>query len=160
MAISDTSIERANAVLVHETIVPMRWGDMDAMGHMNNTYYFRFMEEARIQWFTACGFKPNPQGEGPVIINAACSFLKQFEYPVSILCRTYLGKIGRSSFETYVDLIPVSPHSALIKEPLEPAWAQGSAKGVWTNFPAQKSAPLPPDALEQMRQPRLILLAP
>jgi acyl-CoA thioester hydrolase len=130
------------------------------MGHMNNTYYFRFMEEARIQWFTACGFKPNPQGEGPVIINAACSFLKQFEYPISILCRTYLGKIGRSSFETYVDLIPVSPHSALIKEPLEPAWAQGSAKGVWTNFPAQKSAPLPPDALEQMRQPRLILLAP
>ena len=27
--------------LVHEIVVPIRWGDMDAMGHVNNTIYFR-----------------------------------------------------------------------------------------------------------------------
>ena len=31
--------------------VPLRWGDMDAMAHLNNVMYFRLMEEARIQWF-------------------------------------------------------------------------------------------------------------
>ncbi len=30
--------------LVHEMIIPIRWGDMDAMGHVNNTLYFRYIE--------------------------------------------------------------------------------------------------------------------
>jgi acyl-CoA thioester hydrolase len=27
----------AEKKLVHEMVIPMRWGDMDAMGHVNNT---------------------------------------------------------------------------------------------------------------------------
>jgi acyl-CoA thioester hydrolase len=27
---------------VHAMRMPIRWGDMDAMGHVNNTVYFRF----------------------------------------------------------------------------------------------------------------------
>ncbi|TMG85764.1 MAG: acyl-CoA thioesterase, partial [Betaproteobacteria bacterium] len=34
----------------HTTKVPIRWGDMDAQGHVNNTVYFRYMEQARIEW--------------------------------------------------------------------------------------------------------------
>jgi acyl-CoA thioester hydrolase len=26
--------------LVHQMTIPIRWGDMDAMGHVNNTTYF------------------------------------------------------------------------------------------------------------------------
>jgi len=33
--------------LVHEAIIPLRWGDMDAFGHINNTLYFRYMEQGR-----------------------------------------------------------------------------------------------------------------
>ena len=36
--------------LVHSVAMPMRWGDMDAQGHVNNTVYFRYMEEARVEW--------------------------------------------------------------------------------------------------------------
>ncbi len=36
--------------------IPLRWGDMDAMSHLNNVMYFRLMEEARIQWFQEFGF--------------------------------------------------------------------------------------------------------
>ena len=32
----------ADKKLVHESIIPIRWGDMDAMGHVNNTIYFRY----------------------------------------------------------------------------------------------------------------------
>ena len=34
--------------LVHTLHMPIRWGDMDAMGHVNNTLYFRYLEIARI----------------------------------------------------------------------------------------------------------------
>ena len=30
--------------LTHQMVMPIRWGDMDAMGHVNNTLYFRYME--------------------------------------------------------------------------------------------------------------------
>ena len=27
--------------LIHTMTMPIRWGDMDALGHLNNTVYFR-----------------------------------------------------------------------------------------------------------------------
>ncbi|MBP7568205.1 MAG: acyl-CoA thioesterase, partial [Burkholderiaceae bacterium] len=50
--------------LVYEMVVPIRWGDMDAMGHLNNGSYFRFLETIRIEWFRSIGCLPDPQGQG------------------------------------------------------------------------------------------------
>ena len=36
--------------LVYEMVVPIRWGDMDAMNHLNNGTYFRYLETIRIDW--------------------------------------------------------------------------------------------------------------
>lgn len=65
--------------LVFETRFPVRWGDMDAMGHVNNTVYFRYLETARIDWMVSVGCNPDPRGQGPVIVNAFCNFYKQLE---------------------------------------------------------------------------------
>jgi acyl-CoA thioester hydrolase len=135
----------ANRILVFEKVIPMRWGDMDAMGHANNTLYFRYMEELRISWFVHCGFVPDPTSVGPVIINASCTFLRQFEYPVDILCRQFIGAIGRSSFETEVDMSPLNE--------VDNIYARGAAKCVWTNFPNQKSEPLPAQVIERIATP-------
>jgi uncharacterized protein YceH (UPF0502 family) len=40
---------------VHEMVMPLRWGDMDAMGHINNTLYFRYMEVCRLDWIFSRG---------------------------------------------------------------------------------------------------------
>ena len=56
--------------LVFEARLPIRWGDMDAMGHVNNASYFRYLETVRIDWLWSIGCKPAPDGEGPVIVNA------------------------------------------------------------------------------------------
>ncbi len=121
--------------LVHTTTVPIRWGDMDAMGHVNNTVYFRYMEIARVDWFHAIGCPLNPQGEGPVILNAFCNFHRQLEYPGDVVVRTYTSDPGRSTFETWCTLERAD-------QPGEP-YATGGATAVWVDFPRQKSAPLP-----------------
>ena len=51
--------------LVHVEHMQMRWGDMDALGHMNNTVYFRYFEQARISWFDGLGDRLSPGSEGP-----------------------------------------------------------------------------------------------
>jgi hypothetical protein len=71
--------------LTLEMTIPIRWGDMDAMGHVNNTSYFRYLEIARIEWARSVGCEPDPKGEGIVIVNAFCNFYRQFEYPGDVL---------------------------------------------------------------------------
>ena len=121
--------------LVHEMVIPIRWGDMDAMGHVNNTVYFRYFETVRIDWMHAIGASPNPDGEGPVIVNAFCSFIRQLEYPGEVVARHYVANPGRSSFETYITLSRTDDRDTV--------YAEGGAKTVWVDFKAQKSAPLP-----------------
>ena len=121
--------------LVHTMRMPIRWGDMDAMGHVNNTVYFRYLEVCRIDWFGSIGCQVNPQGEGPVIVNAFCNFIRQLEYPGDVLARHYVCNPGRSSLDTYVTLERTDRPGEI--------YAEGGAKLVWVDFPRQKSAPLP-----------------
>lgn len=121
--------------LVFEMIIPIRWGDMDAMGHINNAVYFRYMETARIDWFTSIGFEPNPGGEGPVIINAFCNFMRQFEYPGDILIKTFVSDVGRTSIDSWHTLERTDQPGVIC--------STGGATIVWVDFPKQKSAPLP-----------------
>lgn len=121
--------------LVHSVVVPIRWGDMDAMGHVNNTLYFRYMEIARLDWFFQMGMPADPNGEGPVIANAFCNFIRQFEYPGDVLVRTYVGTLGRSSFDTF--------HEMLRTDDPQTVYANGGATVVWVDFPKQSSVPMP-----------------
>ena len=124
--------------LVHTMRMPIRWGDMDAMGHVNNTTYFRYIESARIAWLEQVGGLPDSRAEGPVIVNASMNFLKQLTYPGEIEVRTFVAPPGRSSVE-------VSHEIRLVGENGEPGdlHADGVAKVVWVDFRLGKSAPLP-----------------
>lgn len=121
--------------LTHEMVIPVRWGDMDVMGHVNNTIYFRYMEIARLDWLFRVGGPPDPQGCGTVIVNAFCNFIRQIEFPGDVLARHYVCNPGRSSFDTYITLERTDRPGVL--------YAEGGAKTVWTDFKAQKSVPMP-----------------
>jgi len=121
--------------LVHSVRMPLRWGDMDAMGHVNNTVYFRYLEQARIEWFEALGCPPAFSGIGPVIISAHCTFLKQLRYPGDIIVNTLVGDFGRSSFHTRHEIRRVDQPDVLM--------AEGGSKVVWVDQRIEKSVPLP-----------------
>ncbi len=120
---------------VHTTLIPVRWGDMDALGHVNNTVYFRYAEQARIEWLLSLGY-PDIVAveEGPVIINASCTFLKPITYPATVEVRTLIGKPGRSSLPTYYEMRVVGE---------DEVYAEGAAKVVWWNPKTGKSLTLP-----------------
>ena len=121
--------------LVFEMQIPIRWGDMDAMNHVNNTTYFRYLETCRIDWMRSIGCQPDPQGEGPVIVNAFCNFYRQLEYPGDVLIKMYASDPSRSTFETWATM-------ARTDQP-EVIYAAGGATSIWVNFPAQKAKTLP-----------------
>ena len=124
-----------NKKLVYEMDIPIRWGDMDAMNHLNNTTYFRYMETCRIDWIRSTGASMDPQGEGVVIINAFCNFYRQLEYPGDVRVKMYASDPGSSSFETWVTMERADSPGVLN--------AAGGATTVWVDYKAQKSRPLP-----------------
>src|SRR5690349_13278589 len=109
--------------LVFEMTFPLRWGDMDMMGHVNNVMYFRYIETARIEWLHSVGFEPDPSGDGPVIVNAFCNFIVQLEYPGDVLAKLYVANPGRSSFDKFVTLERVDDPGRI--------YAAGGATTVW-----------------------------
>lgn len=121
--------------LVHEMHIPIRWGDMDAMGHVNNATYFRYLETVRIDWLHRLGGAPDPRGTGPVIVNAFCNFYRQIEFPGTLLARHYVANPGRSSLDTFITLERTDRPGEID--------AAGGATLVWVDFPRQASVPLP-----------------
>jgi acyl-CoA thioester hydrolase len=136
--------------LIFELALPIRWGDMDAMGHVNNTVYFRYMEQCRISWFDAMGLPLGPAGCGPVIVNASCNFRRELRYPGVVRVRLFVGDIGTSSFQTTYEMVrsddPGTVH------------ADGAARVVWADFSEHRSAPLPPEMRAAILKPRIGLV--
>jgi acyl-CoA thioester hydrolase len=122
---------------VHEMRIPVRWGDLDAMGHVNNTIYFRYFESLRIEWLQSLASEPNPEGVGPVMANGFCNFIRQIEYPGEIVARHYVAapRAGAKSLDTYFTLSMASPPYV--------ASPNGGATLVWLDFPSKKTVPLP-----------------
>ena len=55
----------SDKILIHTSHMKLRWGDMDAFGHVNNTIYFRYMEQTRIEWLERAGSSMVIDGHGP-----------------------------------------------------------------------------------------------
>lgn len=131
MAITDSPARR----LVHTSRQVVRWGDMDYYGHVNNTVYFRYFEQARVEWLEEAGFVVSPQAEtGAVIINASCTFLIPVNYPATVQVNVYAGEPGRSSVMTWYELY---------LEGDDRLYAEGAAKVVWMEPRSGKSVPIP-----------------
>ena len=124
-----------NKKLVYECTIPVRWGDMDAMGHVNNTVYFRYLEIARVDWLNSFNAAPGPEGEGPVIVNAFCNFYKQLEYPGDVLVKMYTSDPARTTFETWATMEQTANPGVI--------YAAGGATTIWVDFPKQKAVDLP-----------------
>lgn len=92
--------------LVHTERIAIRWGDMDAIGHVNNTVYFRYMEQARIAWFES--LVPRAEAWGGisiVIVNASCNFRRPINYPGTVEVKMFAGAPGGSSVPTFYELL-------------------------------------------------------
>ncbi len=121
---------------------PIRWGDMDSLGHVNNTVYFRYMEQARIEWLFSLAAEGGyaATGTGPVIVNASCTFELPLVYPGEVEVRMSLGGLGRSSVGSFYELFKDGRR-----------YAEGAAKIVWIELATGRPVPLPESIAAPLR---------
>jgi acyl-CoA thioester hydrolase len=126
--------------LVHVERIPIRWGDMDAMGHVNNTVYFRYMEQTRISWFDVLVPEEEAwKSTGIVVANATCNFKRPMNYPGTVEVQMFIGDLGGSSVPTFYEL---SLNGQLC--------ADGSATVVFIDMAKQKPVRIPQSIRERL----------
>ena len=132
-----------NSIHVHTCEIPVRWFDMDAFGHVNNSVYFTYFEQARTDWWrttTPTGTKFDQSG--PVIINAFCTFFKAIIFPETLVIKLYAGPPGRSSYECSYEIYSKANPELL--------YAEGFTKVVWVDRQLERSIPLPDYVLKHL----------
>lgn len=78
--------------------VPVSWGDMDAYQHVNNVVYARWVETARVAYFTRLGLMgPKRGGVGPILARLAIDYGRPVSFPDTVRVDATVRGIGRSS---------------------------------------------------------------
>ena len=81
------------------TQVQLRFNDVDALGHVNNSVYFQFFDLAKTDYFKGLNVQADIDWRRPTVIiaNVNCSFLKPtlFNEPVEVL--TQCSHLGNKS---------------------------------------------------------------
>lgn len=124
--------------------IEVRWGDMDALGHVNNARYLTFFETARIAYFEG----PAPekavaaQRATPILARVTCDYLRPVEYPATLQVGVRVVRVGTSSFEF--------EHLVLDKASGLPC-AFGTAVLVHYDFESRATRPLPEPLRRRIR---------
>jgi acyl-CoA thioester hydrolase len=81
-------------VVVEQAVV---WGDMDAYEHVNNVVYFRYFENARLEYFRRMDWFAfeDETGIGPILAATQARFRKPLTYPDTILIAARVPEVGR-----------------------------------------------------------------
>jgi acyl-CoA thioester hydrolase len=136
--------ELPDASLFHVAVgIDVRWGDLDALAHVNNATYFTYFESARIAWFAHMmpGHAVSLQGVGPIVLETRCRFLTPIGFPASVRVGTRAVKAGTTSLEM--------EYLVTDRETGE-AYAIGSAVLVMYDYRAQTKVPIPDDLRRRM----------
>jgi acyl-CoA thioester hydrolase len=134
-----------------ELRLPVLWGYMDAMGHVNNTVYFRFFESARVEYMSSMGLfaRQDERDEVvPILASTKCDYKIPLTYPDEVLIRARTTKVGNTSFTQAYEIY--STAQAAVS-------ATGEGIIVCVDRKSGKPVPVPDDvraAIEKAEAPR------
>jgi acyl-CoA thioester hydrolase len=136
----------ATKKLLHSKHFETRWGDMDAYGHMNNTMYFFYLQEARFEFLKENNIQINLRGIAPVLAGTSCKFIRPIFYPESIIVETWLVSYERKK-TIFEHIIKSASKNEENKQ--EIIYAVAEALIVWYDFSKSMSV-LPPEAMQKL----------
>ncbi|MGH3368109.1 MAG: acyl-CoA thioesterase [Nocardioidaceae bacterium] len=96
----------------HVYYCPMRWADMDSLGHVNNVVYVDYLQEARVDMLSV--HAPAPGGEelaeGVVVVRHEVEFVSPLVFrPEPVRIETWVSKVRAASFTMRYEILDQLP---------------------------------------------------
>ena len=118
--------------------LPVQWGEMDALGHVNNARFFAWFESARIALFRRVGvLADRPRDIGPILATTSCDFIRPVQYPCTVSVGVRVSAIGRTSI-TMEYAVWLDGHP-------DELCAKGTSVAVLVDYGAMAKVPVPPE---------------
>ncbi len=136
------------AHLVQRLEVPIAWGEQDAFGHLNNVYYFRYMESVRMYYLDRIGVLRSlaETGTGVILASTTCDYLAPVHWPCTLIAHTGCSKVGHTSFT--MDYLIARADGTPV--------AKGSSVQVMYDYRAGTKVPVPEtlrEAIQRIQHP-------
>jgi acyl-CoA thioester hydrolase len=115
--------------------IAVRWRDLDAFNHVNNSNFLTYLEEARLQWLKDV---PGPWFDAhsmPLLAAAELNYRAPIEWPASIVVELMCERLGNSSITI--------GHRIVDAQAPQKLYCDGHTVLVWADPTTGKPVPLP-----------------
>jgi acyl-CoA thioester hydrolase len=131
------------STIYHRTEVVTRYCESDALGHINSVSYFIYIEQARVEFLLDNEIIPTIDNWPFILVSTHCDYKQQIYVNDSIVIKTFLKEIGRSSFTLGHEIEPQDRDELL---------AYGESVVVNFDFDKQKSIPVSVEMRNKMEK--------
>jgi acyl-CoA thioester hydrolase len=126
--------------------VPLRFRDIDAMGHVNNAVFFTLFEEGRKAFLEQVLGIVDPSDYPFILARLSCDFVKPLRLGDSISVHVWIGEVGKKSF--------IFKYSIVDRDEDENIYAAGESTMVLFDYRENKTVPIRPEILEKLEEYR------
>ena len=118
------------------TPCPVDWGHMDAFQHVNNIIFFRYFENARIQYGMRIGITEDMEslGIGPILGHTECKYIRPLFFPDTALTGVRVAAMQESE---------MLMEYKIVSEQRNEVVAVGTSLGVFYHYREQTRINLP-----------------
>ncbi len=113
----------------------VRWRDLDAFNHVNNSKYLSYLEEARLRWMLAMPGMGMDEDVAPVVAASNLNYRRPIEWPGDVVIELFVERIGGSSLTIGHRIVDSKDGGTL--------YCDGNVVMVWIDRNSGRSAPLP-----------------
>jgi acyl-CoA thioester hydrolase len=120
---------------LYTAAISVRWRDLDAFNHVNNSTYLTYLEEARVQWLQRLPGSWSDEHAMPVMAASTLNYRLPIEWPGQVHIELYCARLGNSSMTVAHRIVDAADRSKL--------YCDGHVVMVWMDPASGKSVPLP-----------------
>ena len=117
--------------------VPMsvRWRDLDAFNHVNNSKYLSYLEEARLRWMMTLPGMGLDDDVAPVVAASNLNYRRPIGWPGEVTVELFVERIGNTSLSI--------GHRIIDGDNPKTVYCDGNVVMVWIDRQSGKAATLP-----------------
>jgi len=113
----------------------VRWRDLDAFNHVNNSQYLSYLEEARLQWMMTVPGQGLDDHVAPVVAAANLNYRRPIEWPAEVAIELFVERLGNTSLSVAHRIVDANDPAVL--------YCDGHVVMVWIDRNTGRAAPLP-----------------
>lgn len=99
----------------HIIDIHIRMSETNASGHVSNTSYYIYLDDARSQFFDAVGFGSGEQQMSFVLASCYCDFLQEVFFGQILQVETTVSRIGTKSYTLQHQIVDQATRNLVAK---------------------------------------------